>query len=42
MFAKTELSMIIYIGISIQKILKPVFLNKKKCACTLLTIAFTK
>ena len=42
MFVKSELSMIIYIRIGIQKILKPVFLNKKKCACTLWTIAFTK
>ena len=34
MSLKTEFSMIIYIGIGIQKILKPVFLNKNKHACT--------
>ena len=36
MSLKTELSMIIFIGFGIQKILKPVFRNKNKHACTLL------
>ena len=35
-FNVTDLSMIIYIWIGIQKILKPVFLNINKHACTLL------
>ena len=36
MSLKNELSIIIYIRIGIQKILKPVVLNKNKHACTLL------